>query len=589
MNLRNYIRDLSALSVAATMAATAASAQSERVSLPFDPFGQVPYSTTVATNGIFTAFGNPTANTGDGAVYVLDSFGDKDANPTTLTFLTPDIDYDVALGTSLAMSKPTATLPAILVIGAPGFDANKTDIGEEGAAFVYELAWNNTQTQVNATLVAQIAPPSSGLGRFGTSVDIDDSGTIVVGAPGSVNGSDPESAWVYVVSGSAGALTVGPGTQISSPGAADIEFGHSVAVDGSTLAVGAPEAGVFPEPGEVWVYSVVPSPVGPSVIGATPVLIPNPNPANGFGKWDFGLSLDVTSVGPMSSTGQNGMIFVGAPAESGGAQTGRGNVTVFDTAGAMLIELFANPSSTLPLFRDNYGTSLAVDANSARDEIVIAIGDTDHQNSYGHGAHFSWKVYGASTATPDFVNTGWAPKGHSDVAIAISTALDSTIGSLPYPQVLAACGNGDCVASWPSPIGTNYGGPAFLNSTGSSAVMLCIGSTDVARNDLQLIGYNVPSGKSAYFLNGTAQTWLIPPGSQGALVVAGDIGRWTSLVQTTTDAGFMAIRADLTSWPTPLGATVVTPGETWNLQGWFRDNNPISTSNFTDGVQITFQ
>ena len=33
----------------------------------------------------------------------------------------------------------------------------------------------------------------------------------------------------------------------------------------------------------------------------------------------------------------------------------------------------------------------------------------------------------------------------------------------------------------------------------------------------------------------------------------------------------------------------VLPGDTWNFQAWFRDMNPGPTSNFTDGVAVTFR
>lgn len=33
----------------------------------------------------------------------------------------------------------------------------------------------------------------------------------------------------------------------------------------------------------------------------------------------------------------------------------------------------------------------------------------------------------------------------------------------------------------------------------------------------------------------------------------------------------------------------VRGGQTWYFQAWFRDANPGSTSNFTDGVAVTFE
>jgi hypothetical protein len=35
--------------------------------------------------------------------------------------------------------------------------------------------------------------------------------------------------------------------------------------------------------------------------------------------------------------------------------------------------------------------------------------------------------------------------------------------------------------------------------------------------------------------------------------------------------------------------TSILAGETWNFQAWYRDLNPTNTSNFTDGLSVTFQ
>ncbi len=32
----------------------------------------------------------------------------------------------------------------------------------------------------------------------------------------------------------------------------------------------------------------------------------------------------------------------------------------------------------------------------------------------------------------------------------------------------------------------------------------------------------------------------------------------------------------------------MSSGDTWNFQCWYRDNNPVPTSNFTDAVSVTF-
>ncbi|MCP4035984.1 MAG: hypothetical protein GY733_03545 [bacterium] len=38
-----------------------------------------------------------------------------------------------------------------------------------------------------------------------------------------------------------------------------------------------------------------------------------------------------------------------------------------------------------------------------------------------------------------------------------------------------------------------------------------------------------------------------------------------------------------------LPRTAVQPGDTWNFQCWYRDNNPGPTSNFTDAVTVVLQ
>lgn len=137
-------------------------------------------------------------------------------------------------------------------------------------------------------------------------------------------------------------------------------------------------------------------------------------------------------------------------------------------------------------------------------------------------------------------------------------------------------------------IGTNYCGPAVMNSTGLSAVMGATGSEVVADNNVTLIASDMPPDQFGYFLTSQTPGFIMsPPGSMGNLCLGGTIGRYVAFAKGTGGAGIFSLRIDLTNMPPPVKGQVGS-GETWYFTTWFRDNVRGPTSNFTDGVQITF-
>ena len=136
-------------------------------------------------------------------------------------------------------------------------------------------------------------------------------------------------------------------------------------------------------------------------------------------------------------------------------------------------------------------------------------------------------------------------------------------------------------------IGTNYCG-ANVNSTGTAAFISATGSDAVIDNDLTLHMNDVPMNQFGYFINGLAQGFVPNPGgSAGNLCISGAIGRHSAQAANSGTSGSISVGIDLTAIPRPSGGPVaVQPGETWYFQGWFRDSG---TSNFTDGIAITFQ
>ena len=139
------------------------------------------------------------------------------------------------------------------------------------------------------------------------------------------------------------------------------------------------------------------------------------------------------------------------------------------------------------------------------------------------------------------------------------------------------------------PLGTPYC-TAQPNSTGSPAAISATGYGSAVVGDLTLTASQLPMNVFGYFLNSDVQGFTpFPPGSSGNLCLAGGIGRHAKQIANSGSAGELVIDVDLTSLPRPSGTHSVVAGETWNFQCWFRDKNPGPTSNFSDGLAVTFQ
>lgn len=135
-----------------------------------------------------------------------------------------------------------------------------------------------------------------------------------------------------------------------------------------------------------------------------------------------------------------------------------------------------------------------------------------------------------------------------------------------------------------TPVGANYCGPALPNSTGQSAVVRAEGSTAVALDDLQLVAELLPPGEFGDFLAGQTRGFFNPPGSSGFICLTGTIGRFNAISQIV-QGPTGSIDVDLAAIPVS-PPQAVQPGETWNFQCWYRTSG---TSNFTDGLSVTFQ
>ena len=129
------------------------------------------------------------------------------------------------------------------------------------------------------------------------------------------------------------------------------------------------------------------------------------------------------------------------------------------------------------------------------------------------------------------------------------------------------------------------------NSTGQMASLVFSGTPSTATNDLTIGVRDLPLNQFGYFIVGQNQGGgVIPPGSQGNLCIGGSIGRHNrpGEVQFSGSIGAVAMPIDLLDIPQGPGPTFIRYGETWNWQYWYRDQNPQSTSNFSNAHQVSF-
>ena len=190
----------------------------------------------------------------------------------------------------------------------------------------------------------------------------------------------------------------------------------------------------------------------------------------------------------------------------------------------------------------------------------------------GAGTFGAPAMFGAGTRPGDLALADLDGNGSPDLAVANRDSNDVWV----YLNTNSGGG-----------VGTSYCGPANLNSTGLPATLTATGSAVAAANDLTLVGAQMPAGQVAYYLNSPTQGFSSPPGSQGNLCLAGDIGRHIAQVGQVLGDGTFTVAIDLSALPRPGGVPhTVVAGETWNFQCWFRDG---ASSNFTDGRSILFQ
>ena len=231
--------------------------------------GYFGYSVAIAGNLLVVGAPgeNPGAGPDEGAVFVYSA----STGVLIRTLASPDGQLDGFFGYSVALSGGE------IVVGAPG------ENGFNGSAYVFSAT-------TGAELFS-LSPSTLDGGVFGYSVGVGGS-TIVVGAPETEFASVPEAGVAYIFSSSNGALQTMVGSPSPTTGG---EFGASVADNGGTILVGAPEETAWGYFAAGSVYLVNPS---------NGAVIDRYNSVNLNDEEDFGQSV---AIGP------GGLVLVGAP------------------------------------------------------------------------------------------------------------------------------------------------------------------------------------------------------------------------------------------------------------------------------------
>jgi hypothetical protein len=198
-----------------------------------------------------------------------------------------------------------------------------------------------TTSDPTPTPFTSSSPTSNG--GFGSSVAVDGS-SVVVGAPGETAGVVPGAGHAYIFT------TTSPGSiTLTSPNAVTAgNFGFSVAVDGSSVVVGAPgeTAGVVPGAGHAYIFSTT---------TPGPIILTSPTPQ---GDGHFGSSVAVSGTS----------VVVGAIFEIVGTSRA-GHAYIFSTTTPGPITLTSPNAAT----GGNFGVSVAVGGTSV---VVGAQGET---------------------------------------------------------------------------------------------------------------------------------------------------------------------------------------------------------------------
>jgi hypothetical protein len=296
---------------------------------------------------------------------------------STITLTSPNAQKSGEFGYSVAINENDP----IVFVGAPEETAN----AHVSAGNAYFL---NTTTGLITTLTS---PNGQAGGGFGFSVSISGT-TVVVGAPGETANAQARAGHAYVFDATDGSLI----TTLTSPTPQTAgEFGFSVAISGTTVAVGAlgETANALPGAGHAYVFD--------ATDGSLITTLTSPNAQlNGL----FGLSVSISGT----------TVVVGAPYETANALLDAGRAYVFDASTGSPIA-----SLTSPYAQANglFGISVSVSCTTV---VVGALQET------ANGQVFAGHAYSFDATTGFLTTTLTSPNAQVDGLFGSSVAVSGT-------------------------------------------------------------------------------------------------------------------------------------------------------------------
>ena len=213
------------------------------------------------------------------------------------------------------------------------------------------------------------------------------------------------------------------------------------------------------------------------------------------------------------------------------------------------------------------------------------------------------------TATLDLASCAATLAGSADAAVnqTLPAPVPFELTDLPFPlptvlppggtaNLLLSAALQDIVFDATLDLALGAGAPAAArierycvanpNSAGLGALIDSLGSTSIAANALRFDVAGLPAGSFGFFLMSQVEDFLPGAGgSQGTMCITDPCIRFSEDVRFSGAGGAVSFQPDLTALP--MGVTVA-PGESWRFQYWYRDANPQSTSNLTDGLRVLF-